>query len=105
MLEVLTSAANLLLIVSACVFVIMTATWLRFRQTSRNLEYAKGGGLASIITGVILGFTLAQAVSVVNIALLIGADQPFHAWLRLLQQVIITITALWAWNRLRKIGQ
>ena len=93
-------------IAAIAVLIAMGSTLYRAAKIEPFMRGRPGGGLMKIIVGVILGFTIAQLVAVMNVFGILILDSyqfaGFHNSLRLAQQVIAVITCIWAWRRLAK---
>lgn len=88
------------------VLVAMAFTLIRAIQIEPTFRGRPGGALIRVIVGVVLGFTIAQALAVINVFGILVLDfdrtEGLHNAFRLLQQVIIIFTCIWTWRKLAK---
>ena len=89
------------------VLIAMLAILIKSLEVEPFFRGRPGGKLMKIIIGVVFGFTLAQAVAVLNVFGILVLDTEaingLHNGFRLLQQIIVIITCIWGWRKLKAI--
>jgi len=87
--------------------VAMTAMFLKSYKLYGFFQGRPGGTLMKLIVGVIFGFTIVQALVVLNVlGLLTGWSlgvSGLHNGIRLLQQLLVLAICAWAWKQMSKL--
>jgi predicted membrane protein len=93
-------------LVAIMVLIAMVVTLVRAVQIEPTFRGRPGGSFMRVIIGVVFGFTIAQAIAVLNVfgilVLDFGNTEGLHNSFRLLQQVVIIVTCVWTWWKLAR---